>query len=61
MKRDHKSANLILQESEKTEFGSQRTFLVFFFTEIERNTILEHPLNIRLGERKFFCFVFKCE
>ncbi len=44
MKRDHKSAKRILQESEKTQLGQNECFLVF--AEIKRDTIQEHILKI---------------
>ncbi len=45
VKRDHKSAKLILQESEKTEFRSKGTFLGFF-AKIERITTQENILKV---------------
>ncbi len=57
IKKDHKSAKLILLETEKTELGQQERFLVFCRNR-EKYHSRTHPQNIKIGEGKFF--VFEC-
>ncbi len=57
VKMDHKPAKLILQESEKTEFGQNDRFLVFCSNR-EKYHSRTYPQNIRVGEGNFFVFYF---
>ncbi len=57
MNRNYKLAKLILQESEKTEFGENERFLTFYRNQ-EKYHSRTYPQNINVGEGKFF--VFEC-
>ncbi len=59
MKKERKSAKLILQESEKQNSGQNDRFMVFCRNP-EKYHLRTYLQNIRVGGRKFF-FVFEYE
>ncbi len=57
MKREHKLAKLIIQESKKTELSQNERFLIFCRNR-EKYHSRTYFQTIRVGKGKFFIFCF---